>query len=189
MFERHFGLNKSPFAMTPDSGALFLTSSHREALAGLSYALLRRKGFVVLVGEAGTGKTTLLCRLLEIVPEINAQTCVIFNPTLTPAEFFELVLLNFGVNDVPDSKARRLMLLKDLLKKAHDENRVPVLVIDEAHKLSYEVLEEIRLLTNFETSDQKLLQIVLAGQPELNGLLNRKDLWQLKQRVAIRLQI
>ncbi len=189
MYEHFFGLRKSPFAMTPDSSAILLTEGHREALAGLSYALMRRKGFVVLIGEAGLGKTTLLRRLTEMVPETSAHTSVVFNPTLTPSEFLELLLFKFGVEDLPDSKARRLILLENLLKDAHDTGRVPVLIIDEAHKLSSEVLEEIRLLTNFESNDHKMLQIVLAGQPELGTLLNRHDLWQLKQRVALRLHL
>lgn len=189
MYETFFGLTRNPFTMTPDPSALFLTVAHREALAGLSYAIMERKGFVLLVGEAGTGKTTLLRRLLELAREANAQTCVISNPTLTPAEFLELLLYNFGIKDFPVSKARRLILLEEMLVAAHEEGRAPVLVIDEAHKLSFEVLEEIRLLTNFETKDQKLLQIVLAGQPELNEIFNRPELWQLKQRVAIRLRV
>ncbi len=175
--------------MTPDPSTILLTEAHREALAGLSYALLRRKGFVVLVGEAGLGKTTLLRRLTEIVPESAAHTSVVFNPTLTPSEFLELLLFKFGIEDLPDGKARRLMLLEKLLRRAHESGRVPVLIIDEAHKLSRDVLEEIRLLTNFESNDHKMLQIVLAGQPELGALLNRADLWQLKQRIAIRLRV
>jgi general secretion pathway protein A len=189
MYERFFGLSKSPFAMTPDPSSILLTEGHREALAGLSYALLRRKGFVVLVAEAGLGKTTLLRRLAEIVPESAAHTSVVFNPLLSPAEFLELLLLKFGLDSLPDSKAARLILLENLLNHAYQSGRVPVLIVDEAHKLSPEVLEEIRLLTNFETSDHKMLQIVLAGQPELARILNRPELGQLKQRVAVRLQL
>jgi type II secretory pathway predicted ATPase ExeA len=124
-----------------------------------------------------------------MVPEKDAQTRVMVNPTLAPAEFLELLLLSFGVRDLPASKAQRLILIEDLLTKAHRAGKATVLIIDEAHKLNFDVLEEIRLLMNFETSEQKLLQIVLAGQPELDDLLNRPELWQLKQRVAIRLQI
>jgi general secretion pathway protein A len=189
MYYSFFGLSRSPFSMTPDPKALFLTDSHREALAGLSYAIVQRKGFVVLEGQAGTGKTTLLRRLLQMLPQTEALTSMVVNPVLTAAEFLELLLMNFNVGDLPDSKAQRLKRLEQLLQCAKRDGKVPVLIIDEAHKLNNEVLEEIRLLTNFETDECKLLQIVLTGQPELRDLLNRPDLWQLKQRVAVRLRI
>jgi general secretion pathway protein A len=189
MYERYFGLEKSPFSMTPDPELLFLTEGHREALAGLTYAILRRKGFVVLEGEAGTGKTTLLRKLLRILPETQAQTSVVLNPTLTPAELIEHVLIGFGIPDPPASKTQRLLVLEKFLRDAGERGKAPALIVDEAHKLSNEVLEEIRLLTNFETDQSKLLQIVLTGQPELKDMLNRPELWQLKQRVAVRLKV
>jgi general secretion pathway protein A len=189
MYNQFFGLRKEPFGMTPDPAFLFLSAAHREALAGLTYAILSRKGFVVLTGDAGTGKTTLLTRVVKSVPESRACFSVVLNPTLTPAEFLELVLLDFGIADVPASKAQRLTILREFLTEAYGQNRVPVLVVDEAHKLPPDVLEEIRLLSNFELPDGKLLQIVLAGQTELGDLLNRQDLRQLKQRVAVRLAI
>lgn len=188
MYEQFFGIETCPFAMTPDPSTLYLTDGHREAIAGLNYAILQRKGFVVLAGEAGTGKTTLLRKLMEMLPETEVITSVILNPLLTPREFIELLMLDFGILTPPRSKARRLTLLAQNLIEAHRAGKAAVLFIDEAHKLTYEVLEEIRLLTNFETSSQKLLQIVLAGQPELVDVLNRPDLRQLKQRIAIRLQ-
>jgi general secretion pathway protein A len=189
MYEKYFGLNKSPFLMTPDPSALLLTAAHREALAGLSYGALNRKGFVVLTGEAGTGKTTLVRRLLELGAEADARCSVVFNPLLTPAEFLELLLINFGVRNLPASKALRLVKLEQLLNETHAAGKAAVLIVDEAHKLSYEVFEEIRLLTNFETSEQKLLQIVLSGQPELTRVLSHPNLWQLKQRIAVRVHI
>jgi general secretion pathway protein A len=189
MYERYFGLEKSPFSMTPDPELLFLTEGHREALAGLTYAILRRKGFVVLEGEAGTGKTTLLRKLLRILPETQAQTSVVLNPTLTPAELIEHVLIGFGIPNPPESKTQRLLILEKFLRDAGERGKAPALIVDEAHKLSNEVLEEIRLLTNFETDQSKLLQIVLTGQPELKDTLNRPELWQLKQRVAVRLKV
>ena len=189
MYERYFGLTKSPFSMTPDPDSLFLTGSHREALAGLSYAIVQRKGFAVLEGEAGTGKTTLLRRVLQMLPEVQAQTSVFLNPVLTPDEFFELLLAHLGVEDVPGSKAQRLLRLERWLNEIHRDGKVAVLVIDEAHKLDRAVLEEIRMLSNFETNDSKLLQIVLTGQPELREILNRPDLRQLKQRIAVRLNV
>jgi len=189
MYREFFGLSKDPFAMTPDPSFLMLTSAHREALAGLSYAVLSRKGFVVLTGDAGTGKTTLLMRLIRTLPPTRAQFSVVLNSTLTPAEFLELALLDFGFADIPTSKAQRLMMLQNFLINAREQQKVPVLVVDEAHKLSPEVLEEIRLLTNFELPDGKLLQIVLAGQDELRQTLNRQDMRQLKQRIAVRVAI
>jgi general secretion pathway protein A len=172
--------------MTPDPAFLFLTPQHREALAGLTYAILQCKGFMVLAGEAGTGKTTLLTRTLQFLPKNRLQYSVIVHPTLTSSEFLEMVLLDFGVTDVPSSKAQRLWKLRNLLAEGHRKGMVSALIVDEAHKLSPEVLEEVRLLGNFEEADRKLLQILLVGQSELDALLNREDLRQLKQRVALR---
>src|ERR1017187_3741288 len=189
MYCKFFGLDKKPFNMTPDPAFLFLTAQHREALVGLTYSILERKGFVVLTGDAGTGKTTLLTRVLQHMPETKVQSSVILNPTLTPAEFLELALLDFGIPEVPASKAQRLVKMQKLLLEGHREGRISTLVIDEAHKLSLDVLEEVRLLGNFEQDDQKLLQILLVGQSELSDLLERSDLRQLKQRIALRFTI
>jgi general secretion pathway protein A len=182
-------LRRNPFNMTPDPAFLFLTPQHREALVGLTYALLEHKGFVVLTGEAGTGKTTLLARVLQALPSSQLQSSVIMNPTLTPAEFLELALLDFGVNDIPASKAQRLWVLQKLLMEGQKQRKVSALIVDEAHKLSPELLEEIRLLGNFESADRKLLQVLLLGQSELDKNLNREDLRQFKQRIALRLHI
>jgi general secretion pathway protein A len=184
-----FGLPKNPFSMTPDPAFLFLTEQHRESLVGLTYAILERKGFAVLTGEVGTGKTTLLARVLQFLPPTRLQFSLILNPTLTPSEFLEMALLDFGMRDIPSSKAQRLWKLQNLLLQGQSEGKVSALIVDEAHKLSPEVLEEIRLLGNYEEADQKLLQILLVGQPELDDILNREDLRQLKQRVAVRLSI
>jgi general secretion pathway protein A len=189
MYNAFFSLSKKPFNMTPDPAFLFLTAKHREALVGLTYAILDRKGFAVLTGDAGTGKTTLLARLLQEVPAAKMQSSVILNPTLTPAEFLELALMDFGVSEIPASKAQRLGKMQGLLLAGQREGKISILVIDEAHKLSRELLEEIRLLGNFEQGDQKLLQILLVGQSELSDLLERSDLRQLKQRIALRFAI
>jgi general secretion pathway protein A len=173
--------------MTPDPAFLFLTAQHREALAGLTYSILGRRGFVALIGDAGSGKTTLLARVLERLPAAQVCSSVILTPTLTPAEFLELMLLDFGLSAIPASKAQRLLMLQRFLVDAQGQGKAAVLVVDEAHKLTPDVLEEIRLLGNFERPDQKLLQIVLAGQNELDATLARGDLRQLKQRISMRL--
>jgi general secretion pathway protein A len=189
MYNESFGLRKNPFNLTPDPAFLFLTDQHREALVGLTCAILQRKGFVVLTGDAGTGKTTLLARLLQFIPPSQLQFSVIFNTTLTPSEFLELALLDFGVTDIPQSKAQRLWKLKNLVQQGQREGKVSALIVDEAHKLSPEVIEEIRMLGNFEEAEQKCLQILLVGQSELDKTLNRQDLRQLKQRISLRLTL
>jgi general secretion pathway protein A len=131
-----------------------LTEQHREALAGLTYSILDRKGFLELSGTAGSGKTTLLTWVLQKLPPAQIQSSVILNPTLTRDEFIEMVMLDFGIQDIPASKAHRLWLLQQFLLKGHQDGKVNVLVIDEAHKLSAELLEEIRLLGNFERADE-----------------------------------
>jgi general secretion pathway protein A len=189
MYNCFFGLTKDPFTLTADPDVIYLTTQHREALAGLSYAILARKGFIVLTGDAGTGKSTLIRRVLQRLPRDRVQTSVILNPTLTIAEFLEMTLLDFGISEIPASKPRRLQKLQNFLLAGQSAGKVSALIIDEAHKLSPELLEEIRLLSNFEYADQKLLQIVMAGQTELDHMLCRADLRQLKQRIAVRLNI
>src|SRR5438270_4022352 len=187
MYLDHFGLEKKPFSLTPDPSFLFLTAKHREALAALLFAVTERKGFMVMTGDAGTGKTTLVRKLLGSIPATCAQFGVIVNPALTRSEFLEYLLMEFGQRDIPSSKALRLSLLQKLLLGAQAEGKTSVLVIDEAHLLSAELLDEIRLLSNFETPEQKLLQIILVGQNELNAVLNLECMRQVKQRVAIRM--
>ncbi len=189
MYKEFFGLQQFPFNITPDPSFLFLPPKHRQALAGLTYAIAERKGFVVLSGDAGTGKTTLINSVLSRLPGDRVESSILLNPTLTPSEFLEGVLLDFDITDVPASKAQRLWKLQEFLARVNRENRLALLVIDEAHKLSLELLEEIRLLGNFENSVQKFLQILLVGQSELDDLLNRADLRQFKQRIALRLYI
>src|SRR5689334_15421579 len=138
MYNQFFGLQKNPFLMSPDPEFLFLTVAHREALAGLTFALLDRKGFVVVVGDAGTGKTTLLARLLQAVPDTLLRAGVILNPTLTAREFLETLLLTLGISEIPESKPRRLILLQEHLVKAHQENKVCAVLVDEAHKMTPE---------------------------------------------------
>jgi general secretion pathway protein A len=189
MYAAAFGLHTEPFKMTPDPACVYLSNSHREALAGLTYALLGQKGFVMLTGTAGIGKTTLIARCLQHVPAGKVRSSVVVTPTVAPDEFLELVLLNFGIENVPASKAARLYQFREFLLRAERAQQIPVLVVDEAHKLNGHVLEEIRLLGNFETPEKKLLHIILAGQSELVTRVNHPDLWQLKQRLAVRLHI
>jgi len=189
MYELFFGVQKAPFKLTPDPEFLYLTSQYQEALAGLAYAILARKGFVVLTGNAGTGKTTVVSRIMHSLPAERVQSSVIVHPTLSPAEFLEATLLDFGFKDIPDSKPQRIAALQSFLWRGHEQGRISALIIDEAHKLSLEVLEEIRLLGNFESADEKLLQVALVGQSELDDVLDNQCLRQLKQRIALRLSI
>jgi general secretion pathway protein A len=189
MYTQFFGLQKLPFNLTPDPAFLFLPVKHREALAGLTYSVLERRGFVVLTGDAGTGKTTLINTVLSRLPAERVESSIIFNPTLTSSEFLESVLLDFDIVDVPASKAQRLWKLQEFLARIYHQNRYAVLVIDEAHKLSPELLEEIRLLGNLESASDKFLQILLLGQSELDDTLRRRDLRQFKQRIGLRLYI
>lgn len=175
--------------MTPDPACVYLSNSHREALAGLTYALLGQKGFVMLTGIAGIGKTTLIARCLQHVPAGKVRPSIVVTPTVAPDEFLELVMLNFGIENVPVSKAARLHQFREFLLRSERAQQIPVLVVDEAHKLNGHVLEEIRLLGNFETPEKKLLHIILAGQAELVSRVNHPDLWQLKQRLAVRLHV
>ena len=189
MYNEFFGLQKSPFDLTPDPEFLYPTRQHCEALAGLTYALLARKGFVALTGDAGTGKTTLLSRVIACLPGARIQCSLIVNPTLTPAEFLESAMLGFGFNYVPASKAQRIVALHSFLSEGCQQGRILALVVDEAHKLSLELLEEIRLLGNLELGNAKLLQIALVGQNELDDLLNSDHLRPLRQRIAMRLAL
>ena len=189
MYESHFGLQKNPFAMTPDPSFLYQTAGHREALASLLYGVLEEKGFIMITGDAGTGKSTLLSRMLRLIPSNQVTFSLLLNPTLSADEFLEAVLIDFGIEDIAASKIRRLIQLQQFLLNARQAGRVCVLVADEAHKLSPEVLEEIRLLTNFENADRKLLQIILSGQTELRTLLNAEHLRQVKQRIAVQCEL
>jgi general secretion pathway protein A len=186
MYLTFFGLNEKPFAITPDPRYLFLSERHAEALAHLLYGINEAGGFVQLTGEVGTGKTTIVRSLLAQTPK-NAEIALILNPKVTAPEFILTICEEIGIG-VPDSALESLKELVDILShyllRAHAGGRRVVLVVDEAQNLSPAVLEQVRLLTNLETNTQKLLQIILIGQPELRELLGRNELRQLAQRIT-----
>jgi len=189
MYLESFGLKKKPFSLTSDPSMLYFTDSHREALAVLCYGLLERKGLILLLGHAGTGKSTLLARAVLGLPPSRVQFASIVNPTFTGSEFLEMVMLGFGMREVPATKPQRLARLEKFLLQTQADGKVAALVVDEAHKLSTDALEEIRLLGNLERNSEKMLQIILAGQNELADTMNREDCVQLKQRVSLRVAL
>jgi general secretion pathway protein A len=186
MYKRFYNLQRNPFEITPDPSFLFPTTRHNEALASLYYSVTAHRGFVVLTGEVGTGKTLILRSLLGLLQRRDVAFALIFNPTLSPLEFIRYIARDFGLPVGDKGKDELIHILNGFLLQRHQKGLTTILVVDEAHHLSLEVLEEIRLLTNLETSQQKLLQIVLAGQPELDPKLDSHELRQLKQRIALR---
>jgi general secretion pathway protein A len=185
MYLKFFGLTEKPFELTPNPKFLFLTPGHREALAQLTYGVQEEKGFILMTGEVGTGKTTLLRTLADRMAG-QIDTAFILNSTLPFDEILEYALADFGVPDPRGTRAQRLMALNHFLIEQRRANRKTILIIDEAQNLSIETLEQIRLLSNFETSTGKLIQIILSGQPELHAKLQLPQLRQLKQRIALR---
>jgi general secretion pathway protein A len=186
MYERFFGLTEKPFAITPDPRYLFLSERHAEALAHLAYGIQEAGGFVQLTGEVGTGKTMVVRSLLQQLPA-NCDMALILNPRITPAEFLLAICdeLHLPVPERLSSSVKGLVdLLTRYLLEAHARGRRVVVMVDEAQNLSPDVLEQVRLLTNLETATQKLLQIILVGQPELRDVLSRSDLRQLAQRIT-----
>jgi general secretion pathway protein A len=186
MYERFFGLTEKPFAITPDPRYLFLSERHAEALAHLAYGIQEAGGFVQLTGEVGTGKTMMVRSLLQQLPA-NCDMALILNPRITPAEFLLAICDELHL-PVPERFSSSVKALVDLLTRflldAHARGRRVVVMVDEAQNLSPEVLEQVRLLTNLETATQKLLQIILVGQPELREVLGRPELRQLAQRIT-----
>lgn len=186
MYKQFYQLRRNPFEITPDPSFLFPTKRHNEALAALYYGVRRHKGFVVMTGEVGTGKTLLVRCLLELLRRAEVGFAYIFNPRLAPLEFLRYIGRDLGLQVTGKAKDELLLDLGAYLIERHRKKLTTVLVVDEAHHLGADVLEEIRLLTNLETSQEKLLQILLVGQPELDEKLDSVDLRQLKQRVALR---
>jgi general secretion pathway protein A len=185
-FFSFFGLRENPFTVSPDPRYLFMTQQIQKALDALAYGIQSREGIMLLTGEAGTGKTTVINRLLDWLHERRTPTAYIFNSNLEPKHLFDFMLADFGVPPDPRSNGNALMCLNQWLSERSRQGEVPVLIVDEGQGLPLHVLDEIRMLLNLETPHEKLLQIVLAGQPELEEKLKRPELRQLKQRIALR---
>ncbi|MGA9026028.1 MAG: AAA family ATPase, partial [Steroidobacteraceae bacterium] len=186
MYTSFFGLSEKPFAITPDPRYLYLSERHAEALAHLLYGINESGGFIQLTGEVGTGKTTVVRTLLSRIPH-HADVAVIMNPRITPVEFLLTICeeLGIAVEDADRGSVKQMVdALNRRLLTAHAEGRRVIVIVDEAQNLSADVLEQVRLLTNLETPTQKLLQIILIGQPELRDLLDRTELRQLAQRIT-----
>ncbi len=189
MYKQFFGLARNPFEISPDPFFYHPTPRHNEALANLHYGVGRRKGFIVITGEVGTGKTLLVRCLLAELRKNNIAFGYVFNPLLPVVEFFQYIMADLGLPYAGRTKTEMLLDLNRFLIQRHARGLITALVVDEAQALRPDLLEEIRLLTNLETSQQKLLQIVLMGQPELEIVLDSPELRQLKQRVALRCQL
>lgn len=188
MYETFYRLTAKPFNVTPDPRFLFLSESHKEALANLLYGIQERKGFILLTGEVGTGKTTLIHTLLGRMEE-DTKTAFIFNTRLGPRDFFRYMFEEFGIAAEARSKSESLIALNHFLIDRLRKQKNTVLIVDEAQNLSPVLLEEIRLLSNLETPTEKLIQILLVGQPELSGKLSLPELRQLRQRISVRYHI
>jgi general secretion pathway protein A len=186
MYKDFFGLKANPFNVNPDPRYLFLTRHTEEALACLTYGIQSRKGFVLLTGEVGTGKTTLLNKLMEWLRVQQVATAFIFNSQMNVPQFLEYMMADFGIPCDSKSKSQILLKLYNWLLDRYRAGETAVLIVDEAQNLSDEVLEEIRLMTNLETFTEKLLQIVVVGQPELEQKLKQPNLRQLRQRLTLR---
>src|SRR6201984_2102414 len=188
MYKSFFGLKENPFNVNPDPRYLFLTKQIEEALSGLMYGIQTRKGFITLTGEVGTGKTTLVNRLLDLLHLKRTKTAFLFNSRMNSSQLFDFILAEFDIPCDNRSKSQQLMKLNHWLLDRYRAGETAVLIVDEAQNLTFPVLEEIRLLTNLETSTEKLLQIVLSGQAELEEKLKLPQMRQLRQRIMLRCQ-
>jgi general secretion pathway protein A len=189
MYQAFFGLVAEPFNLSPDPSFLYRSGQHEEALANLIYGVQGRKGFIVLTGEVGTGKTTLLGCLRDHLDAHETPFAFLFNSRLTPDQFLEMLAYDFDLACARNSKTEILFALNNLLLERANQNRTTALIVDEAQNLEWPVLEEIRMLGNLENRRGKMLQIVLSGQPELDRKLEQQEYRQLKQRIALRCQL
>jgi len=189
MYEQFYGLKENPFNVTPNPEYIYLGQNHREALAQLLYGVRERKGFIVITGEVGTGKTTLIHYLLEKMNGSRTRTAFLFNPKLSVDDFIQYILKDLGVRVQGRTKGECLHNLHGYLLQAYQRDERVVLIVDEAQGLKPELLEEIRLLSNLETSRSKLIQIVLLGQPELDRTLSQPGFRQLRQRINLRYRL
>lgn len=184
MYKAFFGLTQNPFNLSPDPAFLYRSAQHEEAIANLIYGVQSRKGFIALTGEVGTGKTTMLECLRDFLHAQNIPFGFLFNSQITTEQFFEMVAYDF---EIPGkSKTEVLFALNEMLIERANQGQTTVLIVDEAHNLDWKVLEEIRLLGNLENRRGKLMQIIIAGQPELDKKLDAPEFRQLKQRIALR---
>ena len=190
MYKAFFNLKRNPFDLTPDPHCFVPTPRHNEALAALYYGVRRHKGFVVVTGEVGTGKTLLLRCLLRLLENSkDIAYAYLFNSRLSPTDFLQYVVSDFGLPASGKNKCELLIDLSKILVNRGANHMTSVVIVDEAHDLSADTLEELRLLSNLETAEDKLVQIILAGQPELDEKLDSVGLRQLKQRIALRTQL
>jgi general secretion pathway protein A len=189
MYQSYYGFKEMPFNITPDPKFLYLSPTHQEALQHLKFGVNERKGFIVLVGEVGCGKTTICRRFLNELDPARFDTALILNPRVTETQMLKQILTELGEHKLARSQNDLVAQMNQVLLERINRGRDIVLIIDEAQNLSFEVLEQIRLLSNLETDKQKLLQIVLMGQPELKDVLAREELRQLRQRVLVHYEL
>ena len=189
MYKAFFGLSSNPFNLSPDPSFLYRSPFHEEALANLIYGVTSRKGFILLTGEVGTGKTTLLECLRDYLTSHHTPFGFIFNSRLTPQQFFEMVAYDFDLQCNRSSKTEVLFALNNMLLERANRNATTALIVDEAQNLEWEVLEEIRMLGNLENRRGKMIQVILSGQPELERKLDEQSYRQLKQRIGLRCRL
>jgi general secretion pathway protein A len=189
LYHGFYGLKKDPFEISPDPCFFYSTLQHKEAFASLYRGVERHKGFSVLTGQAGMGKTLLVRWLAMVLNSVGVSVAYVFNPQLSAHDFVEYILTDLGIAAPASSKSSRLFALNDYLISQYERGSTTVLIVDEAHLLSRELIEEVRLLINLETPRQKLLQVILSGQPELDQIIDSPGMTQLKQRIALRCRL
>jgi general secretion pathway protein A len=189
MYQSYYGFKEMPFNITPDPKFLYLSPTHQEALQHLKFGIREKKGFIVLIGEVGCGKTTICRRFLNELDPARYDTALILNPRVTETQMLKAILGELGETKIARSQADLVAQMNRVLLERIARGRDIVLIIDEAQNLSFEVLEQVRLLSNLETDKQKLLQIVLMGQPELKEVLAREELRQLRQRILVHYEL